>query len=1537
MTRAPVGLARAVAPAVVSELIEHAAGDLSALLDPRTVRNQRRVTNRPGHVFAEVRGLATSEGADLARDLAEQLRRTDGVTWFNINAATGRVAVEHSSLLDVDAVLKVLEEVEEAGGVATEPWSRRDDHPADREPLFAGVAQLTTDAVGAIFSLTTTAVPSIPVMRTFQAAAALMDVQPRLRRGLEGRLGNARADLTVTVANGLGHAIGGSPSSLLIDACQRAVRLAENTSRYELWRAWEQHPNYRRQTHVEQPTQASGRPVPLPRGPIESFADSAAVGSGVASIAALLSNRGLHDAASAALIGVPTATRASRECFAGSLSTMMARHGVLSMKPQAWRHLDRLTAVVVDQHALCSSRRLVLDAENLDAEWNKEHVWRAAQRLLWTARHGKEEGHPATLPIPPPPGRQRNRLQLLESRRRTDRQLDTAWYELRDNDHPVGRVLVGPELDSHAGSLLAEARRAGLRVIVIGDASGNELRPITDEFVTNHGSTTEVVQRLQQDGYVVGLVSRDAHKAMAAADLSIGLFTDGQHTQVVVPWNADLICPDLQCAERILAATPVARQVSRRGRVLAFSASTIGGLLMVAGQGKARRSRVTSPLVIAQLAGMCFSIYDGVRAGLGWSPDEVPLVPWHGLEPDEVLARLPDPDRKSDATTAASPPAALSAVSTAIGKADKFSGPLGAGLRSTVVGSVNFAGQVRRELQDPITPLLGVGATASAILGSPTDAILVGSVLGLDAIVSALQHRRADQALEEMLITERQSARLLIHPAARDRGYELRETDEEAVPADELRPGDVIAVRGGDIVPADARLLAVDGLETDESGLTGESVTVDKQTGATPGAQLSDRACMVFEGSVVVNGTGRAVVVAVGAGTQSGRALAVSGPPPRSGVQNQLHELTDRTLPVTLAGGGLVTALSFLRGRQLRPALADGIAVAVAAVPEGLPLVATVAQLAAARRLLHKGVLVRSSRTVEALGRVDTMCFDKTGTLTEGRLDLVALADADDEWDTEQSENSKDARRLLRAAARACPDPDEGPVSHATDRAVIEGAQRHLGKQSPHRWDPIEEIPFESNRGYAATLGHTSKHTRLCVKGAPEVLLPRCTRGLRGKREGTAEATRSVVDMTMADRRKTDTVVERLAKRGLRVLVVARRDFTNAPDELEDSVEELTLLGFIGLADTPRPETLPLITELTHNDLSVRMITGDHPVTARAIAEQLGISAEEVTTGKDLDELDESGQAALIDRSSVFARVSPEHKVRIVTALRHAGHTVAMTGDGSNDAAAIRTADVGIGIAAQGSAAARNAADLVLTESDTTLLLDALVEGRGMWQRVRDAVGVLVGGNAGEVAFTLIGTTVIGRAPVGTRQYLLVNLFTDMFPAMAVALSKRTPTNGDTPVAEAPDIRSRAAVASAELAALPRPELGAEMMRIIAVRGATTAAGATAAWTIGRFTGPRMRASTMGLAALVGTQLGQTLVTAWHSPLVWATTSASAAALAVIIMTPGVGSFFGCVPLDPFAWFVVASSSAAATAMAAILPARSTSEGQTPVRKEIHT
>ncbi|HEY0399260.1 MAG TPA: cation-translocating P-type ATPase, partial [Acidimicrobiia bacterium] len=457
-----------------------------------------------------------------------------------------------------------------------------------------------------------------------------------------------------------------------------------------------------------------------------------------------------------------------------------------------------------------------------------------------------------------------------------------------------------------------------------------------------------------------------------------------------------------------------------------------------------------------------------------------------------------------------------------------------------------------------------------------------------------------------------------------------------------------------------------------------------------------------------------------------------------------------------------------------------------------------------------------------------------------------------------------------------------------------------LGDRADEDWEELTEVPFQSQRKFSAALGRTPNKVRMVIKGAPEVLLPRCShvRDDQGKRP-----------LDRAHRARSATAVHDLAAQGLRVLAVARRNVGDVGESVPDAEEladlgDLTLLGFIALADTTRPEAAATVAALQDGGIRPVMITGDHPVTARTIAGRLGIPATDIMTGPELADLDEQTRIARVRQASVFARVSPEQKLQIVGTLQQDGRVVAMAGDGANDAAAIRLGDVGIGMAAKGSTSARTAADLVLTEPDVSLVIDALVEGRAMWRRVRDAVAVLVGGNVGEIAFTLVGTALAGHAPISTRQFLVVNMFTDLLPSMALALA---PTPAEP------------AERSALLAAGP-PSLGTPLLRDIALRGTITSASALVAWQIGRLTGSRQRAGTMALATLVGAELGQTLLLGGRDPLVLATSLGSAAVLAAVIQLPGVSSFLGSTPMGPAAWSVVLGASAAAAIASATLP-----------------
>ncbi|WP_257004433.1 HAD-IC family P-type ATPase, partial [Streptomyces sp. SA15] len=1052
---------------------------------------------------------------------------------------------------------------------------------------------------------------------------------------------------------------------------------------------------------------------------------------------------------------------------------------------------------------------------------------------------------------------------------------------------PVAVAGLIPQLHALAHHLVRAAGECG-QVRLVGGPPGLHRRfGLPEAAPTGHRRTAALVRSLQAQGHGVAVVSARTRRALARADLGIGVLTGLRH----VPWDAHVAAPP-DVVHLLLTALPEARRVgvlcTRLEGAGAFAGS--GLALFVPRPGAWARARLVTDAVT--IAGLTAGFWAGWRLRGRPAPAAIERTPWHSMTVRQVMARLGTTSRGLDEAEAA--------------RRRQFEG------RDRHDGAVSLIGRFAEEMANPLTPILAIGGGISAALGSVLDAVLIGGVLGVDALVGGVQQQKADHAAQRLV--EATSMRVRVRRADRDEAVEAA--------AEHLVRGDVIELRAGDAVPADCRVVRAQGVEADESSLTGESLPVVKTAAPSAARAVADRTSMLYQGTTVAAGHALAVVVATGTATEAGGA-AEAAPlegPPESGVERRLKALGRWFLPMSVAAGVALLAVEMLRRRPLGAALGSAVSLCVAAVPEGLPFVATVAELAAARRLSTRDTLVRSASTIEALGRTDVLCFDKTGTLTEGRISLQQVSDGLERRPPDRLTPA--LRRILATAALAGPPGPAASLAHPTDRAIASGAEllgaapaRAAGLPSA-TWDRVTELPFEPGRGFHAVLGRSGHRARIVVKGAPEVVLARCDRIRRG---GDSEP--------FGDRRREEieAEVDRLARQGLRVLAVAERVLPpDAPrddtaladlaDVSDESLDQLCLLGLLGLADPVRATAAESVNRLAEAGVRIVMVTGDHPSTAAAIARELRPEEEpRLMTGAELDSLDDAALARTLPRITVFARVTPAHKVRIVTALRAAGRVVAVTGDGANDAPAIRIADVGIALGSRATPAARSAADMVVTDDRIETIVDAFVEGRAMWASVRKALGILLGGNVGEIIFTLATSLLTGRSALNARQLLLVNLLTDMLPAMAIAARP--------PVGHAGKL----------LAEGPEASLGAALTRHIRLRAIITTAAATAAWVAARATGTRGRADTVALVALVSSQLFQTLADAGRDPVVAAAVVGSLVVLGVVVTVPGLSHFFGSRPLGPAGWTIALTSAVGSVVLPAVVQGAAgfaTREGQ---------
>jgi Ca2+-transporting ATPase len=740
-----------------------------------------------------------------------------------------------------------------------------------------------------------------------------------------------------------------------------------------------------------------------------------------------------------------------------------------------------------------------------------------------------------------------------------------------------------------------------------------------------------------------------------------------------------------------------------------------------------------------------------------------------------------------------------------------------------------------------IVILMGA-ALLAALVGSVKDASVILAVVIINALVGFYQEYRAERSLDAL------KSMLPVSATVR------RDGSSQKISAEAVVPGDIVLLEAGDSVCADGRLIVAAGLEIDESALTGESQPSAKQSAlpAEADAPLGDRSNMAYMNTLLTRGRAEMLVTATGSHTEMGRlshelAATVELPTP---LQVQLDQLAKRLGIIALALVALLSLMQFLRGAALAHIMLDAIALAVAAMPEGLPVVVTVTLALGMHKMARQHAIVKRLASVETLGCTTVICSDKTGTLTlnqmtaksfnfDGRRFEVSGEGYDPQGAITDSGKAATAAELaaLLVPLVACND------SRIEDGKVIgdpmEAALLVLAAKGGVVRDPVErslprlaEVPFDSAHKFMATFHRDGDLVKVFVKGAPDVLLARCS---------TRRATGSELPLDAPCRQKIDADYQALGEQGLRGLLIATRTLPSgsfdAAGDLSPWVAELCFTGLLGLMDPPRAEARQAIAECQHAGIAVKMITGDHQTTATAIATELGLAGRTVS-GAELDRMSGQQLADVVDGVAVFARVSPGNKVAIVRALQAKGHVVAMTGDGVNDAPALKQADIGVAMGVAGTAVAKEAATMVLTDDNFATIVTAVRHGRTLYDNILKFVRFQLSTTIGAI-LTVFTAPLLGMPePFTALQILWVAIIMDGPPAVSLALDSARPGIMD----ESPRPRGE-------------PVLPLQRVARVFAYGTTMMVGTLAVLYHGLQTGPQDRALTMAFTTFVLLQL----------------------------------------------------------------------------------
>lgn len=668
------------------------------------------------------------------------------------------------------------------------------------------------------------------------------------------------------------------------------------------------------------------------------------------------------------------------------------------------------------------------------------------------------------------------------------------------------------------------------------------------------------------------------------------------------------------------------------------------------------------------------------------------------------------------------------------------------------------------QFADLLVVILIIAAIISALTGGVEGTIVILAVLILNAILGTVQHFKAQKSLDSLKAMAAPNARV------------IRDGQKMEVPAAELVPGDILLLEAGDVTAADGRVLQNFSLQVSESALTGESENVNKID--TPIDQdelpLGDRLNMVYSSSLV--SYGRAVVLVTGTGMQTeiGKIadLMESAQEKATPLQRSLDDFSKKLSIIIMVICAIVFGLGVWRNMGLAESLMFAVALAVAAIPEALSSIVTIGLAIGTQKMAKENAIIKNLRAVEGLGCVSVICSDKTGTLTQNRMTVKKAYANGKVWEPEEAKGNDKAVNGLVAESVLCNDGainGETAVGDPTETALLSFCRTIGGDENKVReeFPRLQEIPFDSDRKLMSTLHFRNNRYEMLIKGAPDVLLARCT---------SVEQNGEVLPLTDEIRSAIVDQNRDFSSQGLRVLAFAKKVLSeNRPLTLEDETD-LIFTGLIAMMDPPRVESAPAVADCRRAGIRPVMITGDHKITASAIAREIGIlqDGDRAVEGSELEKMTDEELRNEVEHISVYARVSPEHKIRIVRAWQDRGHVAAMTGDGVNDAPALKQADIGIAMGITGTEVSKDAASMILTDDNFATIVKAVANGRNVYTNIKNSIKFLLSGNLAGILVVMI-TSLFGLPlPFTAVQLLFINLLTDSLPALAVNMEKPT-------------------------------------------------------------------------------------------------------------------------------------------------------------------